>query len=304
VTRFGFIAVIGPPNSGKSTLVNALADAKVAIVSPKVQTTRLAVRGIVIKDQSQIVFVDTPGIFRPRRNLDRAMIRAAWGSTEGADGVLLIVDSADLIAEPAGAAAREAQEIMETLQRSEKPAALLLNKIDKVKRPLLLPLAERLNAHSRFDAVFMISAAKKDGLASVLGWCSAHVPEGEWLYPADQAADVPLRLLVAELTREKVYLRLHDELPYATSVRTTDWKERKDGSVRIEQIITVQREGQKAIVLGKGGATIKAIGEQARRDAEEVIGKRVHLFLRVEVDATWDEARERYVELGLEYPGK
>ncbi len=302
-TRCGFCAIIGAPNAGKSTLINALVGSKVAIVSPKVQTTRMPVRGIALAGETQIVFVDTPGIFRPRRRLDRAMVTSAWAGAGEADAVLLIVDAADLTERQNGPAARDTMAILETLKAS--PAgkkALVLNKIDGMKREKLLPLVERLHAEAVFEDVFLISALKAEGVADVAQWVAARMPEGPWLYPEDQAADIPMRLLAAEVTREKLYLRLHDELPYASAVETEKWEERKDGSVRIDQVIYVQRDGQKAIVLGKGGATIKKIGELARTELEELLGRRVHLFLFVKVREDWAEKSDHYKEIGLDYP--
>jgi len=300
--RCGFVAVIGAPNAGKSTLVNALVGSKVAIVSPKVQTTRMTVRGVAIKDDAQVVFVDTPGIFKPRRRFDRAMVKAAWTGAGDADSIILIVDAEDVAARSDGLAARDTAAIIEKLRESERKTALVLNKVDAMKRAALLPLAKRLNQSGKFDSIFMISALKGDGLPEIMEWCVQQVPEGPWLYPADQAADIPLRLLAAEITREKIFARLHDELPYATSVRTEVWEERKDGSVKIDQTIYVQREGQKAIALGKAGRTIKEIGAASRADIEEILGRRVHLFLFVKVRQDWPETREHYDELGLEYP--
>jgi GTPase len=302
VTRCGFIAVIGAPNAGKSTLVNALVGSKVAIVSPKVQTTRMNVRGVAMRGEAQIVLVDTPGIFKPRRRLDRAMVGAAWAGAGDADGVILLVDAADLAASPKGHTANDTDAIVEGLKTSGRKVALALNKIDAMKRAELLPLAERLNATGVFEQVFMISAAKGDGLDALAEWCVGKLPDGPWLYPADQAADIPSRLLAAEITREKIYLRLHDELPYATAVETEKWEEKKDGSVKIDQIVYVQRDGQKAIVLGKGGASIKTIGELARKEMEDIFGRRVHLFLFVKVREDWAERREHYREMGLEFP--
>ncbi len=302
--RCGFVAVIGAPNAGKSTLVNALVGSKVAIVSAKVQTTRMTVRGVAIKGDAQVIFVDTPGIFRPRRRLDRAMVRAAWTGAGDADAVILIVDAQDLTVKSDGLAARDTAAIVERLTEGERRTALVLNKVDAMKREALLPLAQRLNQDGRFDATFMISALNGDGLAEVMEWCVGNVPEGPWLCAADQAADIPTRLLAAEITREKIFARLHDELPYATTVRTEKWEERRDGSVKIDQTIYVQRAGQKAIALGKGGATIKEIGAASRTNLEEILGRRVHLFLFVKVREDWPEARELYDELGLEYPDK
>jgi GTP-binding protein Era len=302
VTRCGFVAVIGAPNAGKSTLVNALVGSKVAIVSPKVQTTRMNVRGVAMRGEAQIVLVDTPGIFKPRRRLDRAMVGAAWAGAGDADAIVLVADAADLAANPQSHAARDTDAIVEGLKTAGRKAALALNKIDAMNRAELLPLAERLDATGVFENIFMISAAKGDGLDDLAEWCAQKLPEGPWLYPADQAADIPSRLLAAEITREKIYLRLHDELPYATAVETDKWEERKDGSVKIDQTIYVQRKGQKAIALGKGGATIKTIGELARKEMEAIFGRRVHLFLFVKVREDWAERREHYREMGLEFP--
>jgi len=301
-TRAGFVAVIGAPNAGKSTLVNALVGTKVSIVSHKVQTTRMPVRGVAMRGSAQLVLVDTPGIFKPRRRLDRAMVKSAWAGAGDADAVILIVDAEDLAAHPAGPAARDTAAIIEELKRTERKAALVLNKIDAMKTAELLPLVEKLNAEGIFEQVFMISALKGDGIGDVADWCAQKMPEGPWLYPPDQAADIPSRLLASEITREKLYLRLHDELPYATTVETEKWEEKKDGSARIDQIIYVERPGQKAIVLGKGGKTVKAIGEAARHEMEELFARRIHLFLFVKVREGWAESREHYREIGLEYP--
>ncbi len=271
-SRCGFAAIIGAPNAGKSTLINALVGSKIAIVSPKVQTTRMPVRGIAMVGQTQIVFVDTPGIFRPRRRLDRAMVTSAWAGAEDADAVLLIVDAADLVADANSLGARDTRAILEGLKGGPPgKKALILNKIDGMKRTDLLPLVERFHAEGVFEDVFLISALKGQGVADVASWVAARMPEGPWLYPEDQAADIPSRLLAAEVTREKIYLRLHDELPYASAVETEKWEDRRDGSVRIDQVIYVQREGQKAIVLGKGGATIKTIGALAREELEDPV---------------------------------
>ena len=302
-TRCGFAAIIGAPNAGKSTLINALVGSKVAIVSPKVQTTRMPVRGIAMAGETQIVFVDTPGIFRPRRRLDRAMVTSAWAGAEDADAILLIVDAADLTADPNSLGARDTMSILAGLKDGKaKKKALVLNKIDGIKRTDLLPLVEKFHAEGVFEDVFLVSALKGEGVGDVASWVAARMPEGPWLYPEDQAADIPSRLLAAEVTREKIYLRLHDELPYSSAVETEKWEERKDGSVKIDQIIYVQREGQKAIALGKGGATIKKIGELARTELEEMFGRRVHLFLFVKVREDWADNREHYKEMGLEFP--
>jgi len=301
-TRCGFVAVIGAPNAGKSTLVNALVGSKVAIVTPKVQTTRMNVRGVAIRGETQIVFVDTPGIFKPRRRLDKAMVAAAWSGAGDADAVVHLVDAAAITERPNGIAAADTQSIIEGLQAANRKAALALNKIDAMKHEHLLPLAQKLDAAGVYEQVFMISALKGDGVDALAAWCEARMPEGPWLYPADQAADIPSRLLAAEITREKIFLRLHDELPYASAVETERWEEKGDGSVKIDQTIYVQRDGQKAIVLGKKGATIKEIGAAARKDLEEIFGRRVHLFLFVKVRQDWADKREHYRALGLEYP--
>lgn len=302
-SRCGFAAIIGAPNAGKSTLINALVGSKVAIVSPKVQTTRMPVRGIAINGETQIVFVDTPGIFRPRRRLDRAMVTSAWSGAEEADAVLLIVDAADLTADANSPGARDTRAILEGLKQGKsKKKALVLNKIDGMKRTDLLPLVERFHAEGVFEDVFLVSALKGEGVADVAAWVAARMPDGPWLYPEDQAVDIPSRLLAAEVTREKIYLRLHDELPYSSAVETEKWEERRDGSVKIDQVIYVQRDGQKAIVLGKGGATIKTIGALAREELEKLFGRRVHLFLFVKVREDWAENSEHYKEIGLDYP--
>ncbi|HWA70183.1 MAG TPA: GTPase Era [Rhizomicrobium sp.] len=305
-TRCGFCAIIGAPNAGKSTLINALVGTKVAIVSPKVQTTRMPVRGIAIAGQTQIVFVDTPGIFRPRRRLDRAMVTSAWTGAQEADCVLLIVDAADLTANANSPGARDTMAILEGLKqgRQAKKKALVLNKIDGMKRTDLLPLVEKFHAEGVFEDVFLVSALKGEGVGDVAAWVAARMPPGPFLYPEDQAADIPSRLLAAEVTREKIYLRLHDELPYSSAVETEKWEERRDGSVKIDQIIYVQREGQKAIVLGKGGATIKIIGALAREELETLFGRRVHLFLFVKVREDWAEKSEHYREIGLDFPSE
>jgi GTP-binding protein Era len=301
----GFAAIIGAPNAGKSTLINMLVGSKVAIVTPKVQTTRMPVRGIAILGQTQIVFVDTPGIFRPRRRLDRAMVSSAWAGAQEADALLLIVDAADLTANALGPGMRDTKAILEGLKQGKgRKKALVLNKIDGMKRTDLLPLVEQFRAEGLFEDVFLVSALKGDGVSDVANWVAARMPQGPWLYPEDQAADIPSRLLAAEVTREKIYLRLHDELPYASAVETEKWEERSDGSVRIDQVIFVQREGQKAIVLGKAGATIKTIGALAREELEKLFGHRVHLFLFVKVRQDWADNSEHYREIGLDYPNE
>ena len=301
-THCGFVAVLGAPNAGKSTLVNALVGQKVSIVSQKVQTTRIPVRGIAMHGNAQIVFVDTPGIFAPKRRLDRAMVKAAWGGAADADAILVMVDAPDLSAHASCLAGVDTDRIVDGLKQAGKKAALVLNKIDSVKRDQLLPLAERLNQTGVFDETFMISATKGDGLEALLKYAEKRMPLGPFLYPEDQAADIPSRLLAAEITREKLYLRLHDELPYASTVLTDSWKELKDGSVRIDQTIFVEREGQKAIVIGKGGSAIKWIGEASRREMEDLFGRRVHLFLHTKVLAGWGDKIAHYREWGLEFP--
>ena len=300
--RCGFAAVIGAPNAGKSTLVNALVGSKVAIVSPKVQTTRMAVRGVAAKGETQVIYVDTPGIFKPRRRLDRAMVSAAWAGADDADAIVLLVDAAELNSSPNGHAACDTRNIIEELRKEDRTAVLALNKIDGMRRTDLLPLVQQVGESIKFERVFMISALTGDGVADLGAWISDRMPESPWLYPADQVADVPSRVLASEVTREKIFLRLHDELPYATTVETEKWQDRKDGSVKIDQTIYVQREGQKAIVLGKGGATIKLIGELARTELEELFQRRVHLFLFVKVREDWAESREHYRALGLDFP--
>ena len=292
--RCGFVAIVGAPNVGKSTLLNCLVGTKVSIVSPKVQTTRSRILGICIEGATQLVLVDTPGIFKPRRRLDRAMVAAAWGGAQEADLVLLLVDSA------AGLDA-DTRSIVERLEAEGGKAILALNKVDAVKKPALLKLAAHLDGVGVFTDTFMISALSGSGVPDLLAHLAGAVPEGPWLYPDDQLSDMPGRLLAAEITREKIYLQLHQELPYAASVDTETWKEKKDGSVRIEVSVYVERHSQKAIVLGKGGARIKAIGEAARIELEELLERRVHLFLFVKVRKDWGEDPERYRDLGLDY---
>ena len=301
-TRCGFVAIIGAPNAGKSTLVNRLVGSKVSIVSRKVQTTRMRVRGVAIDGKSQIVLVDTPGIFEPKRNLDRAMVSAAWAGAADADVVCLIVDAPDLLADANGLAARDTTRIIDGLNASSRPAVLIVNKIDGMRRDQLLPLVDRLRGQAKFDPVFLISAQTGDGTPELLAHLARAVPPGPWAYPADQAADIPLRLLAAEITRERIYDRLHQELPYSSTVVTEQWKAMKDASVRIEQTIFVERDGQKAIVLGKGGATIKLLGSTARAEMEELFGHKVHLFLHVKVRENWAEDPAQYREMGLEVP--
>lgn len=307
-TRAGFVAIIGAPNAGKSTLVNRLVGSKVSIVTQKVQTTRFPVRGVVMAGPAQLVLVDTPGIFKPRRRLDRAMVAAAWGGAEDADAVVHLVDAqAELaVAERRAEAAEhrsveDARSIIEGLKRAGTQAILALNKIDGLKRDSLLAVTQSLFETGVYSEVFMISAATGSGVDDLKARLAALMPEGPWLYPADQAADVPLRVLAAEITREKLYLRVHEELPYAAAVETTAFEERPDGSVRIEQTILVERDGQRAIILGKNGQTIKWIGQKAREELELLMGRRVHLFLHVKTDDRWAERRELYAPLGLDF---
>jgi GTP-binding protein Era len=293
ISRCGFCAVIGAPNAGKSTLVNALAGSKVSIVSRKVQTTRARIRAIVIAGSSQIVFVDTPGIFKPKRKLDELMVGGAWTGAEEADVVLVVVDA------QRGLEA-EAADVLGRLDRLPKSAILALNKIDLVEKSNLLALAAACTQLHAFEAVFMISAKTGSGLAELKRHIAERMPEGPWLYPEDQAADVPLRFLAAEITREKIFDRLHDELPYASSVETERWEERRDGSVRIHQVIYVEREGQRRIVLGKGGQQIKTIGQTARRELETLLERQVHLFLFVKVREDWTDDPSRIAAMGIE----
>jgi GTPase len=293
VSRCGFAAIIGAPNAGKSTLVNRLVGQKIAIVTHKVQTTRARLRGIAIEGGSQIVFVDTPGIFAPRRDLDRAMVEAAWSGAGDADLVILLVDSR------AGLNA-EVEAIIASLGAVSRPPLLALNKFDVVRPETLLVLSQRLNERLPFAATFMISALSGSGVEDLRRYAANAMPEGPWLYPEDQIADLPQRLLAAEITREKLTLRLHQELPYALTVETEAWTERPDGSVRIDQVIYVEREGQRKIVLGKDGQTIKAIGQAARKEIAEAIGKPVHLFLFVKVRENWASDPERLKMMGLE----
>ena len=301
-TRCGFAAIIGAPNAGKSTLINALVGSKVAIVSPKVQTTRMPVRGIAMAGETQIIFVDTPGIFRPRRRLDRAMVSSAWSGAEEADAVLLIVDAADLTANANSPGARDTMAILEGLRDNKtKRKALVLNKIDGMKRTDLLPLVEKFHAEGVFEDVFLVSALKGEGVGDVASWVAARMPEGPWLYPEDQAADIPSRLLAAEVTREKLMLRLHQEIPYQLTVETETWEKIGKGGIKIGQLIHVSREGHRSIVLGKGGQTIKEVGTASRKELTEMLGKPVHLFLRVKVSERWQDNRERFTAIGLDF---
>mgnify|MGYP006270310119 CR=1 FL=1 len=296
-TRCGFVALIGEPNAGKSTLLNAMVGARVAIVTHKVQTTRTRLRGIAIEGGAQIVFVDTPGLFRPRRRLDRAMVASAWAGAEDADVVVLMVEAHRGVTEGV-------EEILAALEERLPPGrtvALAINKIDRVRRDSLLALSADLNARRDFAATFLISAETGDGVADLRAWLAGQMPEGPWHYPEDQVADAPMRLLAAEITREKLTLRLHQELPYQLTVETEGWEERRDGSVRIDQVIYVAREGHKGIVLGKRGETAKAVSTAARAEIAELLGRPVHLFLTVKVRPGWLEEAERYRALGLDY---
>jgi GTP-binding protein Era len=293
--RCGFVALIGAPNVGKSTLINALVGTKVAIVSHKAQTTRSLLRGIAIVGCSQLILVDTPGVFAPKRRLDRAMVASAWAGAHEADIVALILDAKRGIDQ-------ETTSVLDKLVEIRRPKILGVNKIDAVDKPLLLRIVDRANRCARFAATFMVSALKGDGVADVKQWMARHVPAGPWHYPDDQITDAPLRHLAAEITRENLYSQLHQELPYRSTVETDQWQERPDGSVRIEQTIYVERESQRKIVLGKAGQTIKAIGAQARREIAEIVEAPVHLFLFVKVDESWEDDRERYRAIGLEFP--
>lgn len=296
-TRAGFVALIGEPNAGKSTLTNAMVGAKVSIVTHKVQTTRARIRGVAIEGDAQIVFVDTPGLFRPRRRLDRAMVAAAWGGVADADVVVLMIEAHRGVTEGVST-------ILEALPDHLNPnqtVALAINKIDRVKSEVLLKLTKDLNEAYQFAETFMISAEKGHGVDALRKWLAKSLPEGPWLYPEDQIADLPMRMIAAEMTREKLTLRLHQELPYQLTVETENWEERKDGSARVDQIIYVMRDGHKGIVLGNKGETIKAISQSARAEMAELLGRPVHLFLQVKVRPGWLEEAERYSEIGLDF---
>ncbi len=294
-TRCGFVALIGAPNAGKSTLLNALVGAKVSIVSRKVQTTRNLVRGIAIDGKAQIIFVDTPGIFAPKRRLDRAMVSSAWGGAGDADAIALLVDARKGVD-------AEVEAILAKLKEIGRHRILVLNKIDLIERSKLLELAARLNAELPFAETFMLSAQTGDGVATFKARLAALMPQGPWLYPEDQISDAPIRALAAEITREKIFERLHDELPYQSTVETELWKDMPDGSARVEQTIYVMREGHKKIVIGEGGRTIKAIGSAARKDISEAAEQTVHLFLFVKVRENWADDPARYREMGLDFP--
>ncbi|MCB2127507.1 MAG: GTPase Era [Rhodobacteraceae bacterium] len=296
-TRAGFVALIGEPNAGKSTLLNRMVGAKVSIVTHKVQTTRARIRGIAMEGDAQIVFVDTPGLFRPRRRLDRAMVAAAWGGAADADIVVLLIEAHRGLTP--GVAA-----ILETL-RDKVPAgtrvALAINKIDRVKAEALLALSAQMNEAFTFEKTFMISAERGHGAADLKEWLGSEMPEGPWFYPEDQIADLPMRMIAAEITREKLTLRLHEELPYQMTVETERWEDKPDGSARIDQIIYVARDGHKGIVLGHKGETVKAVGQAARTELIEFLGRPVHLFLQVKVRPNWLDEKERFTEMGLDF---
>ncbi len=294
-TRSGFVALIGAPNAGKSTLLNRLVGAKVSIVTHKVQTTRALVRGIATHGATQIVFVDTPGIFRPKRRLDTAMVTTAWGGAKDADIVLVLIDAERGIRGDADA-------ILERLKDVRQPMALVLNKIDRVRHEALFALAKEANERVPFQRTFMVSALTGSGCEDLLDYLAEALPAGPWYYPQDQISDLPMRQLAAEITREKLYLRLHQELPYSSHVETEKWEEKKDGSVRIEQVIYVERDSQKKIVLGRKGETIRAIGQAARMEIAAILEQKVHLFLFVKVRENWGDDPERYREMGLEFP--
>jgi GTP-binding protein Era len=296
MTRAGFIALIGEPNAGKSTLLNRMVGAKVSIVTHKVQTTRARIRGIATEGISQLVFVDTPGLFQPRRRLDRAMVAAAWGGAADADVVVLLVEAHRGVTEGVEAIL----EGLTNIAKSHK-VALAINKIDRVKSEALLGLTNDLNQRFNFTETFMISAEKGHGVGALRTWLAGELPEGPWLYPEDQIADLPMRMIAAEITREKLTLRLHQELPYQLTVETEKWEERKDGSARIDQIIYVMRDGHKGIILGKKGETIKSVSTAARLELEEFTGRRIHLFLQIKVRPGWLEESERYTEMGLNF---
>lgn len=295
-TRAGFVALIGEPNAGKSTLLNRMVGAKVSIVTHKVQTTRARIRGVALEGDAQIVFVDTPGLFRPRRRLDRAMVAAAWSGAADADLVVMLIEAHRGITEGVEA-------ILDGLsERSDdRKVVLAINKIDKVDAPKLLKLTKELNDRFAFAETFLISAEKGHGVDDLRKWLAAELPKGPWLYPEDQIADAPLRMIASEITREKLTLRLHQELPYQMTVETENWEDRKDGSVRIDQMIYVVRDGHKGIVLGNKGETIKGVGQAARVELEEFLDRKVHLFLQVKVRPNWLEEKERYSEMGLDF---
>ena len=296
MTRCGFVALIGEPNAGKSTLLNQMVGMKVSIVTHKVQTTRARIRGVALQNETQIVFVDTPGVFKPRRRLDRAMVAAAWGGAADADIVVLLIEAHRGIT----AGVKEIIQELENLDKS-KPVLLAINKIDRVQSEILLSMTQEINGFFEFQNTFLISAQRGHGVLDLKLWLAMELPTGPWLYPEDQIADLPMRMIAAEITREKLTLRLHQELPYQLTVETEDWQERKDGSARIEQFIYVMRDGHKGIVLGNKGETIKAISMAARIELEEFLGRKVHLFLKIKVREGWLEDAQRYSAIGLDF---
>lgn len=296
MTQAGFVALIGEPNAGKSTLLNHMVGAKVSIVTHKVQTTRTRIRGVAIEGDSQIVFVDTPGLFKPRRRLDRAMVAAAWGGAADADVIVLLIEAHRGLTEGVERILAELGDIAQG-----RSVSLAINKIDRGKAEVLLALSQKMNDAFSFEKTFMISAERGYGVADLRGWLAEKLPEGPWLYPEDQIADLPMRMIAAEMTREKLTLRLHQELPYQLTVETENWEERKDGSARIDQVIYVTRDGHKGIVLGNKGETIKAISKAAREELEQFMGRRIHLFCQVKVREKWLDEAERYTEMGLDF---
>ena len=302
--RCAVVAVLGAPNAGKSTLVNTLVGAKVAAVTQKVQTTRALVRGIAMRDEVQLILIDTPGVFAPKRRLDRAMVAAAWSALEGADAIVHVVDAAAHVSDAKGAdahAVSDSTAIASKLKQMELASILVLNKVDAVPRPELLALTTKLVEDGLYTDVFMISARKGDGVEDIARVLTERAPEGPWLFPEDQTMDAPARVLAAEITREKAFLRLHEELPYELIVETDTWEERKDGSAKIDQTIYVARESQRKIAIGAKGQTIKTIGELARKEMETAFDRRIHLFLHVKVDEDWHEQRSVFQRLGLDY---
>ncbi len=297
-TRCGMVALIGEPNAGKSTLMNRMVGAKISIVTHKVQTTRARIRGIALEGPAQLVFVDTPGLFRPRRRLDRAMVKAAWGGAADADVVVLLIEAQRGRTE----GVRAILEALDGQLPARTPLALAINKIDRLPAEKLLALSAEMNAARDFAATFMISAEKGYGVDDLRRWLAERVPAGPWLYPEDQIADASLRSIAAEMTREKLTLRLHQELPYELTVETEGWEERKDGSVKIDQVVYVARDGHKGITLGPKGETIKAVGKAAREEIAAFLGREAHLFLTVKVRPNWLDEAERYGEMGLEFP--
>ncbi|MGC6528657.1 MAG: GTPase Era [Paracoccaceae bacterium] len=296
MSKAGFVALIGEPNAGKSTLLNTMVGSKISIVTHKVQTTRARIRGVALEGESQIVFVDTPGLFKPRRRLDRAMVAAAWSGAADADIVVFMVEAHRGITPGVRAILEELKEMAE-----HRPIALAINKIDRVSSEALLELTEDLNGQLAFAQTFMISASKGYGVGDLKTWLAQSLPEGPWLYPEDQIADLPMRMIAAEITREKLTLRLHQELPYQLTVETENWQERKDGSVLIEQVVYVMRDGHKGIILGNKGETIKAVSMTARRELSEMLERTVHLFLQVKVRQGWLEEAQRYSAMGLDF---